>query len=64
MTIAQARAYFGLKDGDKVLKSGLESIKAAAQERLAVWSLPTSDKQELRKEIEAVDTLMEIAEEA
>ena len=64
MTIAQARAHFGLKDGDKVLRSGLESIKAAAQKRLAVWSLSKVDKQELCKEIEAVETLMEIAEEA
>ena len=55
MTVAEARAHFGLKDTDKIVETGLKAVKYSAKKQKPTDSF---DKEKLEKDIEACDVLL------
>lgn len=59
MTKQEARQHFKLKETDPIHKEGIRSLKQNAESSLNIWSLTNRDREEIAKEIEACDALLE-----
>lgn len=63
MTIKEAMERFGIKEteADRIQKKGVMYLMQTTRERLKVWSMASSDRARLEKDIEAYKALLQIA---
>lgn len=61
MTLAEAKARFGIKDTDSIKKDGIQYLLKNAEEQQKVWSLSRDMREEINKDINAYKKLLEVA---
>ena len=61
MTIKEAREYYGIKEGETVYAKGINYLISVNVSRRNVWSLSSSDREKITKDIEALQALLQIA---
>ena len=61
MTVNEAKNLLGLKETDEITErnmSGLLSLRETTEKLLRVWSRSKSDKENDKKQLEAIDLLI------